>query len=109
MTVPQLNPLCRLFALLLGTQGSSKVWGNDVGVCWAVCSRQAPPQEERGGLLRAGRRLRESERNGGGGGRLDLRREMLRVQELEEEALFFLLFSKGDEVIFSEHKEVLSV
>lgn len=40
---------------------------------------------------------------------MDLRREMLRVQELEEEALFFLLFSKGDEVIFSEHKEVLSV
>lgn len=39
--------------------------------------------EEREGLLRPGRRLRESERNGGGGGRLDLRREMQRVMEDE--------------------------
>lgn len=112
MTVPQLSPLWRLLVLLLGTQGSWKVWGDDVGVCWMVCSRRGL-EEEREGLLRPGRRLRESERNGGGGGRLDLRREMLRVtlREYEDEVLYFLFsrFSKGEEVIFSEHKELLSV
>lgn len=36
-------------------------------------------EEDRGGLLRPDRRLKESDRTGGGGGRLDLRREMLRV------------------------------
>lgn len=64
-------------------------------------------------MLRLGRRLRESERNGGGGGRLDLRREMLRVtlHEYEEEVLCFLLsrFSKRGEVNLSEHTELLSV
>lgn len=53
-----------------------------------VRSRRAPRstlglEEEREDLLRPGRRLNESERNGGGGGRLDLRREMLRVTERE--------------------------
>lgn len=38
---------------------------------------------EREDLLRPGRRLKESERNGGTGGRLDLRREMLRVTPRE--------------------------
>lgn len=86
-------------------------------VLWVVGSRQGLRsrrglEEERRGLLRPGRRLRESERNGGGGGRLDLRREMLRVMAQEEgEVLHFLLsrLGKGEEVIFSEHKEVLSV
>ncbi len=118
MTVPQLSPLWRLLVLLLGTQGSWKVWGDDVGVRWVVCSRRELRscrglEEEREGLLRPGRRLRESERNGGGGGRLDLRREMLRVmlREHEDEVLYFLFsrFSKGEKVIFSEHKELLSV
>lgn len=36
-------------------------------------------EEDREGLLRPDRRLKESERTGGGGGRLDLRREILRV------------------------------
>ena len=35
--------------------------------------------EEREDLLRPGLRLKESERIGGGGGRLDLRKEMLRL------------------------------
>lgn len=82
VTVPQFSPLWRLLVLLRGTQGSWKVWGDDVGVRLAVCSRRGL-EEERKGLLRLVRRLNESERNGGGGGRLDLRREML--WELERE------------------------
>lgn len=89
VTVPQLNPLWRLLVLLRGTQGSSKVWGDEVGVsgifrsrrglCFrcGLCSRRGL-EEGRQDLLRPGRRLRESDRNGGGGGRFDLRREMLR-------------------------------
>lgn len=113
VTVPQLNPLCRLL-VVLGTQGSWKFWGDDVGVRWVGRSRRGLRcrrglVEEWEGLPRPGRRLRESERNGGGGGRLDLRREMLRVTEEEEEALSFLLswFGKRGEVIFSEHTELL--
>lgn len=80
MTVPQLNPLWRLLVLLRGTQGSWKVWGDDVAVRWVAFSRRGRGLgEEREGLPRPGRRLKESERNGGAGGRLDLRREMLRV------------------------------
>lgn len=64
-------------------------------------------------LLRPGRRRRESERVGGGGGRLDLRREMLRVEELEEceyaeEALLCFLRLRpadGEPLRFSEHTE----
>lgn len=117
VTVPQLNPLWRLLVLVLGTQGSWNVWG-DLGARWVVCSWQRLRsrrglEEEWEGLLRPGRRLRESERNGGGGGRLDLRREMLRVivREDEEELPCFLFsrFDKGGVPIFSEHTELLSV
>lgn len=82
VTVPQLKPLWRRLVLLRGTQGSWKVW-------WVVGSRREfgsgrePEEEERGGLVRPSRRLKESERNGGRGGRLDLQREMLRVIERE--------------------------
>lgn len=84
MTVPQLSPLWRLLVLFRGTQGSWKVWGHELSVCWVVCSKRGLQsrrglEEEREGLVRPGRRLKESERNGGGGGRLDLRREMLRM------------------------------
>lgn len=82
VTVPQLTPLWRLLMLLRGTQGSWKVWGDEGGVRWVACSRRGL-EEERVDLLRPGRRLRESERIGGGGGRLDLRREMLRLLVLE--------------------------
>lgn len=104
--------------MLLGTQGSWKVWGDDVGVSWMACSTwglcsRRGLEEEREVLPRPGRRLRESERNGGAGGRLDLRREMLRVtlREWEEAVLCFLFsrFSEGEEVIFSEHNEMVSV
>lgn len=77
-----------------------------------LCSRRGL-EEDWEGLLRPGRRLRESERNGGGGGRLDLRREMLRVtaREYEEEPQCFLFswFNKIGVLIFSEHRELLSV
>lgn len=59
--------------------------------------------------MRPGRRLRESERSGGAGGRLDLRREMLRVElrEYEEEVLVLLLseLREGEEVSLSELTE----
>lgn len=118
VTVPQVRPPCRLLGSHRGTQGSWKVVGEEVGVRWGVLSRRGgvEQEEEEVDLLRPGRRLRESERSGGGGGRLDLRREMLRVRVLgwgEEEVLDFLLSrlrEEGEEVVvLSEHREVLSV
>lgn len=115
VTVPQFTPLWRLRGLVRGTQGSWNLWGDDVGVRLVVWSRRGLPLLEDGweGLLRPGRRRRESERAGGGGGRLDLRREMLRVEDREckEEALCFRLsrFSDGEQVHFSEHTELPSV
>lgn len=126
VTVPQLNPLWRLLVLLRGTQGSWKVWGDEVGVCgvlrprrglrsrqglrsiWGLRSRGGL-EEDREGLLRPGRRLRESDRNGGGGGRLDLRREMLREQEEEMLDFLFSWYTEEEEVISSEHKELQSM
>lgn len=111
MTFPQFNPLGHILVLLRGTQGSWKFWGEEVGVFWAVGSWRGL-EEDWEDLLRPGRRLRESDRNGGGGGRLVLRREMLWVmlRELEEDMLDFLFsrFSEGEEVLFSEQKELLS-
>lgn len=111
VTVPQFTPLWRLRGLVRGTQGSWNLWGDDVGVRLVAWSRRGLPLLEDGweGLLRPGRRRSESERAGGGGGRLDLRREMLRVEDREckEEALCFRLsrFSAGEQVRFSEHTE----
>lgn len=119
VTVPQLNPLCRLLLLLRGTQGSWKVCGDEVGVRRVLCSKwgllcsRRGLEEDREGLLRPGRRLRESDRSGGGGGRLDLRREMLRemLRESQDDVLDFLFsrFSEEEEVISSEHKELQSM
>lgn len=105
-TVPQVTPLCRRLATLRGTQGSEKETGDAGGVPLGRCSRRGL-QEERGGLLRPGRRRRESERSGGAGGRLDLRREMLREEEEREEVLGLLLskLREGEEVRRSELTE----
>lgn len=112
-TVPQLKPLWRRLVLDLGTQGSWKALGDDAPPCWVQRSRRGLA-EERQAFARLGRLLRESERSGGGGGRLDLRRETLRVTEredVEEEALCFLFshFSREAVEIFSEQTELLSV
>lgn len=112
-TVPQLNPLWRLRVFDLGTQGSWNVLGGDAGARWVECLRQGLEVEEWQGVVRFGQLLRESERSGGGGGRLDLRRETLRVtlREDVEEVLCFLFSQFSEEAvgIFSEHTELLSV
>lgn len=52
--------------------------GEDTAPRWVGLSRRGL-EEERHDLVRLGQDLRESERIGGAGGRLDLRRETLRV------------------------------
>lgn len=111
-TVPQLNPLWRLWVVDLGTQGSWKALGDDADPRWVVCLRRGL-EEEWQGLVRLGQLLRESKRSGGWGGRLDLRRETLRVMLREdvEEVLCFRFSQLRKEAlgISSEHTELLSV
>lgn len=88
VTVPQLKLLWRRFVLPRGTQGSWKVLGESPHrMVWSLGglpSDRRQEEDERGGLTRPGRRLRESERSGGGGGLVDLRSEMLRPAEREQ-------------------------